>query len=216
MTVVLKKSIFIHISKTGGTWVTKSLEQIGKKKGFNKHCTLQELIDFHPNLKGKSVFAFVRNPVTWYQSRWSCNWNRYFFLNPEKRPKLLSGPLMLYQHTRILNTEELNDFQVWSSRVISDYPKFISEHYQHYLGINYNNFDYVGKFENLQSDLVKALESLGEESNIGMQPPANEASKDLIRLWDKGTLGKVIGYNRDLMNKFNYSVNLNDYTDLWQ
>ena len=71
MGAVLKNgNIFLHIPKTGGNWVINILEErnIIFDVFKTKHLQLK-----HIGLKRrKFVFAFVRHPVTWYES-----WYRY-------------------------------------------------------------------------------------------------------------------------------------------
>ncbi len=94
MALVLKcGAVFLHIPKTGGSWVEKILydnDLIAYETG-HKHATVERVIYPHtyreglkflinrsiPKLVGKPtfheppfMFCFVRHPLKWYESWW--------------------------------------------------------------------------------------------------------------------------------------------------
>ncbi len=69
MTLLLPNSAMIHVPKTGGSWCRESINKAGLRRR-----ELGQFHDFakkhHRHLANLFVFGFVRNPVTWMQSRW--------------------------------------------------------------------------------------------------------------------------------------------------
>lgn len=79
MAVLMPHSIFIHIPKTGGSWVRSALMASGIQcrevgpPGADQirklHCTVKGLPK-HLR-RGRLVFFCIRHPVAWLKSRWS-------------------------------------------------------------------------------------------------------------------------------------------------
>lgn len=74
MPFILQNSVFLHIPKTGGTWVRKALLNAGAslRAVGDPHGPLE---DTYPvlsdeELSRRTIFMFVRHPLSWYQSRW--------------------------------------------------------------------------------------------------------------------------------------------------
>jgi hypothetical protein len=70
-----KEVVFIHIQKTGGTWIREVLTQLGIPwtNIINTHKvryepTLAKARNIYPN---HFIFSTIRNPLTWYQSYWA-------------------------------------------------------------------------------------------------------------------------------------------------
>jgi hypothetical protein len=158
MTVILPNSVFLHVPKAGGTWVREVLKNAkltqdeltsissdesteGKMRSW--HCVPQDKSIFD----GKYVFCFVRHPLTWYQSHWAFrkrnkNWNQGNRLDEKCQSKY---------------------FDKFISNVVKEFP----EGYLHWLyGFYTQHADFIGKVENLQQDLMKALDMAGEEHRI--------------------------------------------------
>lgn len=73
MSLRLPNSVFVHVPRTGGTWIADVVERLGllrqKLKGdVDSHFTGTELRRYWPGLP---QFAVVRHPWTWVESRWS-------------------------------------------------------------------------------------------------------------------------------------------------
>jgi len=135
---ILKKSIFLHVPKTGGSWVKAVLLQstdLVVERGGNWHS-----IPEGKAYPGKFRFAFVRHPLTWYQSFWAFNM---------KLNKWNKGPC------RSLGSCKSPDFNVFVSNVVGKFPKgFLSSYlYPKFTGAA----NFVGRYENLTEDLILAL-----------------------------------------------------------
>jgi hypothetical protein len=155
VTLILPNSVFLHVPKAGGTWVRAALKKTGliqdeliskysdestEGKMRSWHCVPRDKSIF----KDKYVFCFVRHPLTWYQSHWAYkvrngNWN--------------SGNKL----DALCESHSFNDFIV---NVAREFPNG----YLHWLYKFYaQHASFVGKMENLESDLISALFMAGED-----------------------------------------------------
>jgi len=92
MALLLKSgAVFLHIPKTGGTWVTQVLEECGliRCRFSHKHADLHRVMysprycpwqhakrclrfgrAWHAGVADAYKFCFVRHPLRWYESWW--------------------------------------------------------------------------------------------------------------------------------------------------
>ncbi|MAH46489.1 hypothetical protein CMI37_11695 [Candidatus Pacearchaeota archaeon] len=172
MALLLKNSIFIHIPKTGGSWVRQATRRSGivtneihyrnseKKPEHWQHCTPADL-----NCEGRFTFCFVRHPLDWYASFWAYR----------KRLGLLTD----HELDQIIHTYS---FPKYIEIILDKYPSgYVSTMYKKYTYV-----DYVGRNENLVEDLIKALQLGNEQFNeevIRKFPRANASAS--IDPWKK-------------------------------
>lgn len=82
--IIQEKFLFIHCIKTGGTFFKEVLSYYGvpnretgdfSQKYFplmmEEHYGLSKVYELHPETKELISFGFVRNPITWYKSKWA-------------------------------------------------------------------------------------------------------------------------------------------------
>lgn len=153
---ILPKSKFIHIPKCGGTAVQSALWRIGcikdNSQGFSEPHFGHLYASQMPEDK-RINFAFVRNPITWWQS-WYW-WNK-------------SQPLSRF------NGQELKtkSFDQW----IDEYGQFwlgmFTTQVKRYLGEDenfptINKVTLIGKSETLYIDLRNILNKIGERYDEG-------------------------------------------------
>jgi len=69
--------VYLHMPKTGGTWVGHLLPRFeeGTSKTNICHESLQHLHETTPSSRGKFTFGTVRNPWDWYLSWWQHGMN---------------------------------------------------------------------------------------------------------------------------------------------
>ena len=140
-----KKYIFIHVSKTGGTSIEHALNphvpldtsdaasQKGNTSFKEKHWPAKQYkFDYPQKFESYFTFAFVRNP--W--DRFVSNWNWFEYLNMHKD----------------------ETFESWLTKAVGaevySYEHMLKEHGETIV-------DFVGKFENLQSDFNHICKTLG-------------------------------------------------------
>tara|TARA_B100000809_G_C14994268_1_gene479134 strand:+ start:258 stop:968 length:711 start_codon:yes stop_codon:yes gene_type:complete len=183
MAVILKDgTIFLHVPKTGGNWVTTVLERCGLIRGYigHKHANVDRLLaPVVPNgrrpvryFNGRRpasyfrirrirkclspkpfMFCFVRHPLSWYES--------YF--------KYMSDPIrqwgdwgdekdMFDWHPKAaLNGCGDSNFGTFVRKAIAKRPGYVTELFGSFAQ---PQVDFVGTQENLRQDLMKVLRML--------------------------------------------------------
>ncbi len=159
---------FVHLPKTGGTWVKKALRSLipdlvepDERKG---HLNWSEVpSDF--------VFGFVRDPATWYESYWS---HRKTYKDWDEHPV----------DDIIRRTP---DFEAFVHEAVERWPGFLSNYYEVWLGPP--DAIFVGRFERLLEDTISALIAAGElpldvelwdYGVILATPPVNMRFRDVV------------------------------------
>lgn len=164
--IVLEKVRFLCTPKTGSQWCKAALKAsvrgvlVDYSNGAEEdhaHCT-------DPRGSYLPTMAFVRHPVTWWQSFWAyktrINWT------PTES---------------ISETCKSNDFNEFIRRVTSHEPGFYSKFLEAWVGEPEKPIDFVGKFENLADDLEKGLTLFGEAFDplkLRHFPPVNTTNYD--------------------------------------
>ncbi|MEK7563136.1 MAG: sulfotransferase family 2 domain-containing protein [Patescibacteria group bacterium] len=172
MALLLPHSIFFHIPKTGGSWVRSAVSNAGIpvneiiKVPAKKHLSAGTLMHTCPtdvHLTDRFRFAFVRHPLTRYQSYWCF--------------RMLHGWDSELQIDRICQNDNFEKF-VWA--VLTEAPEgWVTRNYCKFLGNDFRFLDFVGRMENLADDLVTALTLAGEsfdEQALRATPPLNVSS----------------------------------------
>lgn len=145
MVLIFRNAIFLHVPKTGGTWVKTAVRNAG--------VACEEFLvdgDVHGDraycpFPSRFIFAFVREPLSLYQSYWrfktGVGWD-------ERNPfdAACSAPRFSDFVDNVLRLEP-----AWCSRMFEDY-----------VGTPANEIGFIGRFESLADDLVTALERIGE------------------------------------------------------
>jgi hypothetical protein len=197
MAVKLKcGSIFLHIPKTGGKWVTEALSAAGlvdrqvghihsdfdqSLAGWKVRDQLEGLMHYIPRRALNRPesrpyrFCFVRHPLRWYESYWrymqARGWNAWGAVNSRRH----------WHPNAVLNGLGSGDFNEFVSNVVDVRPGYVSELFFSYAK---PGIDFVGRTETLVDDLVATLRAQRldfDESQIrglakiNVSPPANGA-----------------------------------------
>ena len=147
-------ALFLHIPKTGGTWVEFALPHIGIPteqaaiiEGVTyRHSLLPMLRDSHP-----FVFTFVRHPLSWYESWWKFQAGRWIAHEPG-----------VWHPQRCLEKCRSDDFSEFIRLCIEHEPGYVSRMYEWYIGpVGYEYVEFIGRYENLVEDLADVLTAIG-------------------------------------------------------
>jgi hypothetical protein len=139
------KLAYIHVPKTGGTWLMQALEAVGimykvVAEGAASH------VHWNAMPSRPFRFGFVRYPPTWYLSYWS-------YVRTTDQP--VSDNSL---DRAVLDHPEFPAFVEFACEYL---PGFLSQMYDVYLGPP-GAIEFVGRYENLTDDLIHALRLAGE------------------------------------------------------
>jgi hypothetical protein len=154
MAVRLPSSIYIHLMKTGGWSVREALARMDLNRGEigRGHDPASLLV--LPRHKRPFIFVFVRHPLSWYRSYWAFRMQAQWKVHPQQ-------PITGWQTLgSVLDHEcRADDFAVWMRNILAYVPEgFLSRIYRIYT----EGTDFVGKVENFEDDLCRALTLAGE------------------------------------------------------
>lgn len=173
MALLLPRSLFLHIPKTGGSWVREAVRRAGiltdEISPAPTGTTMRAAALLHAapgtlHIQDRFRFAFVRNPLSFYQSYWC------FRMLHGWDPRL-----------DIDRTCHSDDFETFVRGVLTEVPGgWVTRVYARFLGANFSMLDFVGRTENLAEDLFLALSLAGETFDaeaIRATPEQNVSSR---------------------------------------
>ncbi len=171
--LIQANALFLHIPKTGGTWVEEALKACGIA---TEYAPALDTVSWRHPLRGhltqsfRFAFTFVRHPLSWYESWWKFQarvWTRY---EPE-----------VWHPQRVLERCAADDFSTFVRLCLEHEPAYVSRLYEWYIGPPGLEFvDLICRYENLADDLVRVLRLLGydfDEAALRGQAPANVSRK---------------------------------------
>jgi hypothetical protein len=222
-------AVFLHIPKTGGTWIKHVLEEMGLIQGqlghqhsdwerafwHDKLHTDAKVAKYlfrravrsrraQPRIKPDCFrFCFIREPLRWYESYWrfmqGLNWN-WKTWGDENDP-------YKWHPCSMLNELESPDFNTFVHRVNNKRPGFVTEMYGWYArpGIGF-----VGRTEYLRRDLIRAFSLMGlsiDEARIHERPVCNESPATIpMPEWDPALKKKTLRLEYAGYVRFGYPV----------
>jgi len=163
--LIFRNAVFLHVPKTGGSWVTEAVRTAGLD--FEEYLVDG---DFHGDLsycpyRDRFIFAFVREPLSLYQSYWRFKTTRGW--DPRNPFDVdCAAPTFEAFVENVLRLEA-----AWCSRMFEDYVGRTPA----------DEIDFVGRFESLVDDLVSALGLIGvrfDERALRATPPVNVSTVD--------------------------------------
>lgn len=199
------KFIFVHIHKTAGTSIKEALLKLDGSSMLAYHHTHLSWIDYS-RYNDYYKFCFVRNPwdrlVSWYfgilKLKTKNNFQSYIKANSNDFSSFLDCK-------NIVNEKVFSKKENFNVNFL--YFKSISYNQLDYISDEHNNIltNFIGRFENLESDWKKVMNHLGlslvlPKKNIGHHMDFRSYYKQV----DIEKVNKI--YERDI-NYFGYSFN---------
>ena len=178
-------TIFLHIPKTGGDWVTNATSKVGVVKGVyhHKHAGFDRVVlndpthwcnkkwgRFDTPPKAAFTFCFVREPLEWLVSYW-----RYMVdIGAPKWASFRDGKIW-HPNVPIDECWDTN-FNKFVENVESKRPGYVTELFALYTPYQVG---FIGKQERLVDDLITVLDMTGQRYNKEAlrNVPKNNASK---------------------------------------
>jgi hypothetical protein len=190
--LIFKNAVFLHVPKTGGTWVKSAVT--------NASIEFEEYIvdgDIHGDLSycpcpDRFIFAFVREPLSVYQSYW--------------RFKRGAG----WDPRNPFDVDcQMPTFEGFVENVLRLEPAWCSRMFEDYVGPRTAEIGFIGRYESLVDDLVRALHAAGEtfdEAAIRNTPPNNVSSSSQgLAAWPSDLADRVRLSEREAIRRFGYS-----------
>jgi hypothetical protein len=109
--------------------------------GSRGHATLEQTTAY----SDRFTFAFVRHPLDLYRSRFAANAKDGWPMN------------------RFLHDARSEDFAGFVDQVLERHPGFAGQHFAQFTGPLEAEISFVGRYETLVDDLVRALDEAGED-----------------------------------------------------
>jgi hypothetical protein len=201
MALLTDKFLFMHIPKTGGSYIRKIIDLLcikGVEKDLHHNC-FPELLN-HISLdilKDKTVICFIRHPLTWYQSRWAFRLSHH---NGWQGNNLdfacASNDFNLFVNNCI---DYAGDGLGWASKKMNKFTDNIPS------GLK----TFIGKQEKLRSDLITALikcKAVLPDIDFPSAPKSNVALNDgkpahAIAKYDLKTYERVLRVDGEFIKK---------------
>ncbi|MDE1942848.1 MAG: hypothetical protein KGI47_06860 [Betaproteobacteria bacterium] len=189
--LILKNSCFIHVPKTGGTWVRHALLKAGADFEYytlngTSHISLADC-----PCPERFKFAFVRHPLGLYKSYWQF--------------KMTYG---WDDGNALDNACRTDSFREFILGVTSRFPGAYGNGLNDMIGPEDRPIEFVGRYENLLEDLVTALTRAGEsfdEARLRAAAPVNVSDK--LRFPARYTpdlVERVVAVEQEVFRRFNY------------
>jgi len=158
-------AMFVRIPKCGTIYVQKALQAAGiavKRADRLEHPHYDFGFEHAPpwamRWPGHRAFAFVRHPLTWYESWWK-------YQQWQKWPKIGTASVPRTSHPQTcLEGLGSDDFNAFVHNVLRHEPAYVTRLYEWFLGPeNAPHIDpaFVGRLETIHADLSRFLMNLG-------------------------------------------------------
>jgi hypothetical protein len=225
------KAIFFHLPKTGGIYIENILMNCYNFKlvkfGRSDHDTFNEdknMYKYDKIVNKHRSILYIRNKglVRYYmceegpltQEQWDTYYKFTFVRNPYDR--MVSAYEYINKDKDKEKKELFKDF-IFQEQVCTDYAymhTFISQ-YDHLINnMNELNFNYIGKFENLNEELIKVLKNIGLneikhktfiEENIVINHSSND-KKNYCDYYDEESIQRINDYFKEDFEHFNFKM----------
>jgi hypothetical protein len=197
--LVSSNALFLHIPKTGGSWVEHVLPRLGIE--IEQPVTIPGVTFRHsllPMFRDEYLFkfTFLRHPLSWYESWWKFQAGTWTDFEPG-----------VWHPQRCLEKCRSDDFSEFVRRCIENEPGYVSRMYEWYIGpAGFEYVDFIGRYEYLVKDLACVLEKLGHEVDFEILrqfQPVNVSAKACGEpIWDLDVRRRVLELEAPAIRRF--------------
>jgi hypothetical protein len=159
-------------------------------------------MNFENKIKAAYKFAFIRHPVTWYQSAWrymeSIQWKNFIKNENQSRFFLKYDTWHPFEKLYDAKSSNVNEF---IKNLIDEMPGFYTHLIYAYTGIN--SINYIGKQENLIDDLKNVLTHLGiNNDELYFEPEKVNKSTVSVPQLEQGITDKILESEYPIISKY--------------
>ena len=166
-----RNALFLHIPRTGGTWVGHSIDVAGIPiQNWGRVCEMYRprkhtiLSHYRPDLlsKVKWIFSFVRRPCEYYVTNW-----RFTTRSVVTRPEKMKNTVFNGKNSAAIN-EAVNrwkpNFDEWLDEMLEEEPAWVTRWFERFVGPHRGEFcHFIGRTETLREDMNKVMKILDYE-----------------------------------------------------
>ena len=188
--------IGMHVPKTGGTWLGDTLRRLGLLQTDTRlpHTPLMEFV--YPIEQAAFKFAFVRHPLTWYESWW--RWSMDITWRNQLQVPIL--PACAFEPNA--------DFNAFVSKCVEIAPGMVSAMYELFVGPTDHPIEFIGRQEQAMEDLKQllTLRGLSFDASILETSGKQRVSGYPAPMWDIDLKDRVAKAEQQAMVRFGYSA----------
>lgn len=155
--IILRQSRFLHVPKTGGTWIDVVLRASGL--AILRHADSAHMDARSAPGDGLYTFCGIRDPVSWHEAYW-----RYKMTRGWRVTTKLDLLVAADTHERFL------------TNVLEKVPDYYTRLLMRFMGRDGSLVDMILRQSHLEEDLIRTLHAAGEtfdEDKIRGAPPVN-------------------------------------------
>jgi len=172
-----KRVLFLHIPRTGGTWIKECLYQSGVpmekwgRIGEGQYRPQKHTIIPHIRRdllqRVDQVYSLVRHPIPYYVSVWRFT-TRKVEISPERMHNLIfarKDPAAISE--AVLRWKP--NFEQWLEEMLEEEPGWVTRWFERFVGPPRGEFcHFIGRTETIADDLKRMMTMMGYERNWRM------------------------------------------------
>lgn len=225
MAILTSNTIFFHLPRTGGTWLSKFLSKnlaclhLNRKHSAPVHVgrVLKQV-----GLDDRFRFSFVRNPIYWYRSKYAAPTH---IARVTKKNTLIAIGNPIFQ----IDAKSIEEpFQDWIGRLLIDKPGWLTWYHNWFYGPRYSSLDFVGRYETQIPQLRRVFNLSGqqydsnifhraniERSEIAPEESGNFRDKRKTNCYyTREQIQQIIEQEAPIFRRFKYSTDVDSYQDV--